>query len=68
MILLLIRHGESEADILHVHEGRAGFPLTARGHRQALSMAKAVSARYSVTHILPQHAHPRKANGLAPVG
>ena len=32
MILLLIRHGESEADILNVHEGRADFELTPRGH------------------------------------
>ena len=25
MILLVIRHGESEADILNVHDGRADF-------------------------------------------
>ena len=35
MRLLLIRHGESEADILDVHEGCADFELTERGHRQA---------------------------------
>ena len=28
MILLVIRHGESEADTLDVHEGRADFELT----------------------------------------
>lgn len=28
MQILLIRHGESEADILNVHEGRADFELT----------------------------------------
>lgn len=39
MKLLIIRHGESEADLLGVHEGRADFPLTARGHRQAQAMA-----------------------------
>ncbi len=26
MILLIIRHGQSEADLLDVHEGRADFP------------------------------------------
>lgn len=35
MKLLLVRHGESEADILGVHEGRADFPLTERGRQQA---------------------------------
>ena len=44
--LLLIRHGESEADILHVHEGRADFPLTERGHRQAEAMGKWVTEHY----------------------
>jgi len=28
MNLLIIRHGQSEADILKVHEGRATFNLT----------------------------------------
>ena len=28
MILLVIRHGQSEADILDVNEGRADFCLT----------------------------------------
>lgn len=27
MDILLIRHGQSEADILNVHEGRADFSL-----------------------------------------
>lgn len=40
MILLVIRHGESEADLLDVHEGRADFELTERGHEQAIAMAK----------------------------
>lgn len=46
MILLIIRHGESEADLLDVHEGRADFPLTERGHRQAETMAKFVANTY----------------------
>jgi len=28
MKILIIRHGESEADILKVHEGRSNFSLT----------------------------------------
>lgn len=35
MKLLFVRHGESEADILGVHEGRADFSLTEKGHEQA---------------------------------
>jgi 2,3-bisphosphoglycerate-dependent phosphoglycerate mutase len=33
MEILLIRHGESEADLLQVHEGRADFELTDRERR-----------------------------------
>jgi len=39
MDLLIIRHGQSEADILNVIEGRADFELTELGHRQASQMA-----------------------------
>lgn len=49
--LLLIRHGESEADILNVHEGRADFPLTENGHRQAAAMGKWVAGQYQVDLI-----------------
>jgi len=42
--ILLIRHGESEADLLNVHEGRADFSLTDLGHRQASAMAERVSS------------------------
>ena len=51
MKLLLIRHGESEADLLDVHEGRADFSLTDRGRRQAQAMAAAVAERETVTKI-----------------
>jgi 2,3-bisphosphoglycerate-dependent phosphoglycerate mutase len=37
--ILLIRHGQSEADILHVHEGRADYPLTDLGREQAKRLA-----------------------------
>ncbi|MCG1021807.1 histidine phosphatase family protein [Sutcliffiella horikoshii] len=39
MEILLIRHGQSEADILHVHEGRADYPLTDLGREQAKRLA-----------------------------
>ena len=51
MILLVIRHGESEADILDVHEGRADFELTQKGHRQAAAMANYVAGNYRLTRI-----------------
>ncbi|WP_064094251.1 histidine phosphatase family protein [Rossellomorea aquimaris] len=46
MEILLIRHGESEADILHVHEGRADFSLTAHGVKQVHAMANRVKREY----------------------
>lgn len=51
MKLLIIRHGESEADLLDVHEGRVDFPLTWRGHKQAEAMAEYVAAHYQVSKI-----------------
>lgn len=51
MRLLIIRHGESEADLLHVHEGRADFALTPRGHRQAEAMSDYVSEHYAIDKI-----------------
>ncbi|OCA90558.1 phosphoglycerate mutase [Bacillus sp. FJAT-27225] len=44
MELLLIRHGQSEADLLGVHEGRADFPLTELGLEQAAKLADYVSS------------------------
>lgn len=40
MELLMIRHGQSEADLLGRHEGRADFSLTDLGARQARKMAE----------------------------
>lgn len=51
MTLLIIRHGESEADILNVHEGRADFELTARGLKQAKAMAEYVAKNYNISKI-----------------
>lgn len=51
MVILVIRHGESEADILNVHEGRADYQLTERGQKQAAAMAKYVSENYRISRI-----------------
>lgn len=49
--LLIIRHGQSEADILNVHEGRADFPLTKLGVKQATAMAEVLSNNYEISKI-----------------
>ena len=51
MDLLIIRHGQSEADILGVIEGRANFSLTELGHKQAEAMAKWIKEHYSINKI-----------------
>jgi len=52
MEILLIRHGQSEADLLDVHEGRADFPLTELGRAQAEKMANYVSTNFPADVIL----------------
>ena len=51
MRLLMIRHGESEADILNVHEGRADFNLTEKGHSQAKALAEYLKTRCQIQKI-----------------
>ncbi len=51
MKLLVIRHGESLADLLDVHEGRADFALTERGHKQAEAMALFVKKNFDISAI-----------------
>jgi 2,3-bisphosphoglycerate-dependent phosphoglycerate mutase len=46
MEILLIRHGQSEADLLEVHEGRADFPLTELGLQQAGKLARRVKEEF----------------------
>lgn len=48
----MIRHGESEADLLGVHEGRADFKLTEKGIHQARKMAIYISKHYPPELIL----------------
>jgi 2,3-bisphosphoglycerate-dependent phosphoglycerate mutase len=44
--LLLIRHGQSEADLFDVHEGRADFSLTDLGRRQAGLLAEFIAENH----------------------
>jgi 2,3-bisphosphoglycerate-dependent phosphoglycerate mutase len=52
MKLLIIRHGQSEGDILKRIEGRAEFNLTDLGLKQAQLMAEWVSEKYKIDKIL----------------
>ncbi len=52
MELLIIRHGQSEADLLDVHEGKADFPLTELGIQQATHMANYVAEKSPPDAIL----------------
>ena len=65
MELLIIRHGQSEADLLEVHEGRADFPLTELGILQATHMAKYVAKKYSPDVILSSPL--KRASGTAQI-
>ena len=49
--ILIMRHGQSEADLLGVHEGRADFPLTKHGEWQAKKMAGYVATQFSRYNI-----------------
>ncbi len=51
MDLFLIRHGQSEADLLDVHEGRADFPLTELGRRQAQDMAHWMAGAHALDKV-----------------
>ena len=51
MKILFIRHGESEADLLDVHEGRADFSLTDKGHEQAEKLAIWLSEKFQITKL-----------------
>ncbi|SDN59613.1 2,3-bisphosphoglycerate-dependent phosphoglycerate mutase [Psychrobacillus sp. OK028] len=52
MELLIVRHGQSEADLLGVHEGRADFPLTKLGEQQAIVMSTYVAEHFPPDLIL----------------
>lgn len=64
MELLIIRHGQSEADILGVHEGRADFPLTELGKYQAEKMATYVCENYPPDIIISSPLKRAKSTAL----
>ncbi|QUH19328.1 histidine phosphatase family protein [Alkaliphilus sp. B6464] len=49
---VVIRHGQSLADIEGRHEGRADFPLTDLGREQAEKLAKWLKQRYNFDTII----------------
>ena len=51
MRLLIIRHGESEADLLKVCEGRADFNLTEKGRAQADQLARRLAKSYRIDRL-----------------
>ena len=51
MKLFLLRHGQSEADILNVHEGKADFPLTDLGVKQAKSLGSYLRKSHQIDII-----------------
>lgn len=64
MELLIIRHGQSEADLLGVHEGRADFPLTELGVQQAKGMSAYVAAHFPPDIILTSPLKRAKGTAL----
>lgn len=52
MELIIVRHGESEADILNVIEGRADFSLTEIGRNQAKLLATWLKENEKIDYII----------------
>ena len=65
MQLLMIRHGQSEADLLGVHEGRADFPLTSLGQKQAEMMSTFVATNFPPEVILSSPLLRAKATAMS---
>lgn len=49
--ILLVRHGESEGNVLHVFTGHRAYPLTPMGHKQASITAQYIKERYAVDAV-----------------
>src|SRR5687768_2087629 len=50
--LLVLRHGQSQADLEDRHEGRADYPLTDLGREQAHLVGAWLASHFSVDRIL----------------
>ena len=46
--ILLVRHGQSEGNILGVFTGHSGYPLSELGHKQAAMTAEYIKEKYPV--------------------
>lgn len=64
MKVLLVRHGQSEADILNVHEGRADFPLTSLGEEQATKLGLFLASNYQIDKIYSSPLKRAKSTAL----
>lgn len=51
MRMIVVRHGESEADLYGVHEGRLDMPLTRRGRMQAEACAARIAESFAPQRI-----------------
>lgn len=51
MRIIVLRHGESEADLLNVYDGRGNFSLTELGRKQAKEAAQMIKERYNIEKI-----------------
>lgn len=51
MEVIIVRHGQSEADLLNVYEGRANYNLTELGNKQAKCLGDYIGANYKVVKI-----------------
>ena len=49
--ILLVRHGESEGNVLGVFTGHSGYPLSELGHAQAARTAEYIRAHYQVDAV-----------------
>ena len=49
--ILLVRHGESEGNVLNVFTGHRAYPLTPMGHRQAAITAQYIKEHYAVDAV-----------------
>ena len=49
--LILVRHGESEANFSRIYTGQSDIPLTERGHSQAVAAAKYIKKHENVSKV-----------------
>ena len=49
--VILVRHGESEANFSRIYTGQSDIPLTERGHTQAKAAAKYIKERENISKV-----------------